>query len=128
MLSWRRIVCRIRVHVKGEREGGRLQLRRRPAGAGDRQGRQRQRRRAVPGGVGVAAVPGRPSVRRRRRCRGPGRHGLPAGRRVRVHARRDLHRGGTPGAAVHEGCPAPTRTVLPGARRGGDLQSGVAGC
>ncbi|RLN12964.1 LRR receptor-like serine/threonine-protein kinase HSL2 [Panicum miliaceum] len=31
MLIWRRIVCRIRVQVKGEREGGRLQLRRRPA-------------------------------------------------------------------------------------------------
>lgn len=64
---------RVRVQSEGEREGGRVRVRRRAAGADDGAGGERRRRGLVPGGVGVAAVQGRRRLRRRRQGHQDGR-------------------------------------------------------
>jgi hypothetical protein len=60
-------VCRVRLHEEGDREGGRVQLRRGAPGAHHRQGGQRRRRGRVPGGMGTAPVPIRRKHPRRHR-------------------------------------------------------------
>jgi hypothetical protein len=60
------VFCRVCVHEEGEREGGRVQLRGGPAGAGHREGSRQRRRAYLPRGMGVAA----PAVGETHRRRG----------------------------------------------------------
>jgi hypothetical protein len=106
--------CRVRARREGEREAGRVQLRRGAAGARHRTRGERQRRRVLPGRVGVAAVQGRRPAARRR---GRERAGVRAGRRGRVPPWRVLHGRRRGVAAVHEAGAAAAAPVRPHRQR-----------